>query len=479
MEELIDSIKKDFRSYISPNDPKFKKLSKLRGDLFNLSQTKELFDEGNKKSKDTKRKIEELSNEITKLETEIGEIKNNKIYENAFEWRFEFPEVLNGDGDYIGFDMVIGNPPYGVKEKGKRYLDFVEMYYPIARKAPDSYFLFMIRGNEILKKNCEISFIVPNTFCDIEQGDEFRNWFLTSNNLIKLYDSSWVFQDAVVDTVIYFQLKEKKNNETIVVVSNDFIEKEISIANVKNNRGYKIDYRAKQEHKNLLSKIELGSVPLVNLSIIKAGVKLYEKGKGNPKQTDEIVNKKNYTKVGEQPNGWRRLIRGGDISKYSLKHISEYVNYGEWLAAPRDISLFTGERILIRRTDDIIKATFVNDDSICVNSCHVLISRNKENIKFLLAILNSKLLQWVFEIKNPQMVDKAFAEIKVVYVESLPIKFPSSFIEIQSLVEEILKLKEADSTTDTTFLENKIDDLVYKMYDLTEDEIKIIEQNNE
>lgn len=112
MEELIDSIKKDFKSHISPNDIKYKKLSKLRGDLFNLSQTQELFDEGNKKNKDTKKKIEQLSKEITNLENEIEEIKSNKIYETAFEWRFEFPEVLNGDGDYIGFDVLIGNPPY-------------------------------------------------------------------------------------------------------------------------------------------------------------------------------------------------------------------------------------------------------------------------------------------------------------------------------------------------------------------------------
>ncbi len=107
LEELINSIKKDFRSYISPNDPKYKKLSKLRGDLFNLSQTKDLFDDGNKRNKDTKKKIEKLSNEITKLENEIEEIKNNRIYENAFEWRFEFPEALNNGGDFVGFDVIL------------------------------------------------------------------------------------------------------------------------------------------------------------------------------------------------------------------------------------------------------------------------------------------------------------------------------------------------------------------------------------
>jgi adenine-specific DNA-methyltransferase len=473
MESLINKIKNDFQTEIGRESKQYKDLAKLELKYFKLYEGK-LFD--HKISKQEAKARTDMSALIEKGKIEIEEIKGNKIYENAFEWRFEFPEVLNDAGDFIGFDVVIGNPPYGVKEKGKKYLDFVELYYPIARKVPDSYFLFMIRGNEILSKNCEISFIVPNTFCDIEQGDEFRNWFLTSNNLIKLYDSSWVFQDAIVDTVIYFQTKEKKNNETLSIVSNDFSEKEISISNIKNNRGHKIDYRAKQEHKNLLSKIELGSVPLVDLSIIKAGVKLYEKGKGNPKQTDEIINKKDYTKIGEKPNGWRRLIRGGDISRYGLKQINEYVNYGEWLAAPRDNSLFTGERVVIRRTDDIIRATFVNDDSICVNSCHVLVSKNEENIKLLLAILNSKLLQWVFEIKNPQMVGKAFAEIKVVYVESLPIKFPINTKEIQSHVEEILKLKAVNSMTDITSLENEIDKLVYQSYGLTEDEINIIER---
>jgi adenine-specific DNA-methyltransferase len=122
MERLIADIKSNFRSEISANDPKVKKLYVLTGELVKLSTQQSLFEMSPKEKADwNKKKIAQLTTETQKLEAEIEEIKSNKIFENAFEWRFEFPEVLNDDGDFVGFDVVIGNPPYGVKpnEMGK------------------------------------------------------------------------------------------------------------------------------------------------------------------------------------------------------------------------------------------------------------------------------------------------------------------------------------------------------------------------
>ncbi|QQS65523.1 MAG: class I SAM-dependent DNA methyltransferase [Chlorobiota bacterium] len=113
MEKLITDIKSDFRSEISLNDPKVKKLQKLTGDLFQLINQVQIFEMSKKEKADWNKKVSQLTEETQKLETEIEEIKANKIFENAFEWRFEFPEVLNDEGDFVGFDVVIGNPPYG------------------------------------------------------------------------------------------------------------------------------------------------------------------------------------------------------------------------------------------------------------------------------------------------------------------------------------------------------------------------------
>jgi very-short-patch-repair endonuclease len=112
MERLIAGIKSDFRSEISLNDPRVKKLRKLSGELFQMTSQPQLFEMSKKEKADWNKKVQQLTNDTRKIETEIEEIKANRIYENAFEWRFEFPEVLNDDGDFVGFDVVIGNPPY-------------------------------------------------------------------------------------------------------------------------------------------------------------------------------------------------------------------------------------------------------------------------------------------------------------------------------------------------------------------------------
>src|SRR5690606_1857087 len=124
MERLIADIKSDFRSEISRNDKKAKDLRRFSGELAQMTTQHQLFEMSKKEKSGWNKKVEKLTNDIRKLETEIEEIRSNKIFENAFEWRFEFPEVLNTEGEFVGFDVVIGNPPYGVKlsDSEKQYV---------------------------------------------------------------------------------------------------------------------------------------------------------------------------------------------------------------------------------------------------------------------------------------------------------------------------------------------------------------------
>jgi tRNA1(Val) A37 N6-methylase TrmN6 len=115
-----------------------------------MTKQTQLFEMGKKEKADWNKKVSQLTEETKKLETEIEEIKANKIYENAFEWRFEFPEVLNDDGDFIGFDVVIGNPPYvGITEISQQYKIYYETIFKTAKGRFDLYTLFIERAMQI------------------------------------------------------------------------------------------------------------------------------------------------------------------------------------------------------------------------------------------------------------------------------------------------------------------------------------------
>ena len=185
-----------------------------------------------------------------------------------------------------------------------------------------------------------------------------------------------------------------------------------------------------------------------------------------------------YTTNGSPPVGWRPLYRGTDIDRYMLALPSEYVNYGPWLAAPRSADLFTSPKIIMRRTDDRLFSTIEYDSAICVNSCHVIKlleeCANEYDYKYILGILNSKLSQFIFEKNNPQMVGKTFSEIKVVYVERLPI-ISVSHQQQAPIIERVQKILADPDSSEVPCLEAEIDRLVYALYGLTDEEIKLVE----
>src|SRR5690606_14191678 len=223
MERLIADIKSDFRSEISLNDPKVKKLRKLSGELFQMTQQQQLFEMSKKEKATWNKRVAKLTEDTKKLEAEIEEIKANKIFENAFEWRFEFPEVLNDDGDLVGFDAILGNPPYiavsGIHQKER---DYIFSKFPDASSRIDLFGIFTQFGTQILKVNGLLTFIIPMQLLKNTAFSNIRKNLLSNTSIHKInYVGSSIFEDANNDTIVI----EYEN----LVPTNDF-EIEIKIS---------------------------------------------------------------------------------------------------------------------------------------------------------------------------------------------------------------------------------------------------------
>jgi hypothetical protein len=423
---------------------------------------------------------------------QIGIFDEEEMYRvNVFDWETEFSDIMKAGG----FDALIGNPPYGVPFNKKESI-YLSNRYPYTRKFPDSYCYFSIKCLQLIRKNGFLSLIVPNTFCDLESCNEFRLWLLKNYSMIEIWQSGWAFKSAIVDTLVFVIGNSKPDSEAVLKISVHERAYKRTLSTFLSNDLNKIDYRNSEEDRRLLNKALNRKVLLGDIVIAKAGVKLYEKGKGDPPQTDKTLKERPYTVKGNRPPGWQKLYRGKNIERYKISEVDEFVNYGPCLAAPRNSKLFEKIKILMRRTDDRILACIDSDSAIAVNSCHVISLKTETNLSllYILGLINSRLMQKIFALQNPQMVNKVFAEIKVIYVEKFPIR-PIDFSDptdtarhdrMVELVQQMLdlnkQLAEAREPQTKTVLQRQIettdrqiDRLVYELYELTEEEIRIIE----
>lgn len=424
------------------------------------------------------------------LQKELFNVAEEEQYKiNAFDWHKEFPEAF----EINGFDAVIGNPPYG-GELPKNLQSYIQAKYKLSGNYLDTYFLFMEHFPNLVRANGHFSLIVPNTFCDLESASAFRTWLLTNFTLESIWETGFAFESAVVDTLVFriSNIKPPKNAKVEISINAKRYSR--SVQEFIHNELCKIDYRiTSAEHKFLL-RLRNSFPPLGEIATLNAGVKLYEKGKGSPPQTEKTMVERPYTSKSKKGKDWLPLYRGGDINRYKLTDVSEYVNYGPWLAAPRSAELFKSPKILMRRTDDKLRSALELENAICVNSCHVIRLKAGCNVsyEFVLGLLNSRLIQRIFEFQNPQMVGKVFSEIKVIYVERLPINTTVAgeiAARLTSLVGKIIQLtKEMQRQSAPDLLTKKqrqievteaeIDGLVYELYGLTEAEVKIVAGGN-
>lgn len=483
LERLITTIKSDFRSEISNNDPKLKKHKKLSAELFLLTNQGQLFDMSKKEKTEWNKKLKQLTDQTTKLEKEIEEIKSNKIFENAFEWRFEFPEVLNDEGDFVGFDVVIGNPPYGVKLDNAT-INILKSNYPTGNSGilQDSYISFIVLGLCLGTSDSILSYIIPNTWRLINIASDFRKDSMSKFGLYKIDTYlNPVFDEAVVDCDIVFY--DKKNNKKITLNINDADKQlksnQISVATLLSQNI--INSHLTENHYNLVQKLQKETKQLKNIMSIKNGVKPYEVGKGNPKQTKVTLSEKPFTKSIKVDDTFVPLIGGSFFHRYTLKWNEDYyISYGPWLAAPRDAEIFErDEKIIVRQTSDRLIATIIQKGFIMRDNTHILLSENPNyKLKFILALLNSKLLDFFYWTINPEK-GEALAQVKAMHLDQLPIKMADSKTQeiIENMVDQILTMKSQDNSADTIALESQIDHLIYQLYELTEEEIAIIEHS--
>jgi adenine-specific DNA-methyltransferase len=471
MEKLILSIKQTFSSSIRMNDPIKKRLDKLASELYHRFTGTFLFEPEmpygkNQKSQEKKLKEEQekLEKEVAVLNAKMQETRNNVIYQNSFEWRFEFPEVLDDDGNFVGFDVVIGNPPYGryldLDENIKKHLKERNFYGPTGDVAE---FFIKFVSSTLLKPAFNFSFIVPKGLSYVNSWDQTRDLFLNRIFIKQAIDTSRSFDEAAYEMMIFIS----SNNKPSLIKAGKLKEDSISTQNIP-------------------------------VELYKNGVFFFDIPDNSLSIVDKIINNSHF--VTEQFECWYgkggmtpkvnllgqgiKVLTGKEVQKYYIKKINEKWFIDENLLSEVDINRTKRNKVVVQ---DIvahittpkphIKLTATTDDEgeFCLNTIMCFASKGELSNEFLVGVINSKLISFYFYyfIFNQAIRTMHFMPG---YSDKLPL--PNTILfhnQITELVTSIIKEKKINPMADTTELEDRIDQLVYQLYDLTEEEIAIVQ----
>ncbi|MEI6090824.1 MAG: TaqI-like C-terminal specificity domain-containing protein [bacterium] len=493
LEKVIEIIKNDFETEIWHHDWRLGRKKKLEIQISEKTSVP-LFEMSKTEKASWDKEIKKLTDELNKIDTALAEIKNNIIYENALEWRFEFPEVLDDDGNFVGFDVVIGNPPYGVSIKG------LERKYLVDNlsKVPDFeiYYWFIDKANTILKSAGQFSYIIPNTilfnvFAQSYRLSLFDNWIF--EEVLDCTEFN-IFSEATVRNILLF-LKKGHNSKSLVyrntnnikdfhlLITNkkEAIDKEII---EKNNINWGLLFKLDHSVSEIISKIKNG-ITLNNYFDTSQGYIPYRTSDlieiYGEKQGEKITKERLWHSSVKLNEEYKQEIFGRNISKYGYTKSNSYVWYGKHLACYVEPKYFNSKRILVREiTNPTIIACLLSEDF--VNDPQLISIIEKQNkplsLEILWSILNSKLATFYHFNSSPKATKGAFPKILVYDINNFPLpKVIDNQIKetLTDLVNQILTHKQSDPNANTGDLERQIDRLVYELYGLSEEEIKIVE----
>ncbi len=415
----------------------------------------------------------------------------------AFVWEDEFAEIMKKDG----FDVVIGNPPYvsaiSIQQKDKEYY---KKNFISAKGRLDTYGLFTEKALKLCKNGGLLSFIIPNKFLTNIHFEELRRYILENAKIVRIARiQDFVFESAAVNNVIIILERQKiissKNIANIQRLTNFSTEDitQIDQSNYAKKEGYVFFLEYSKKSESISEKINDNSVKLEEISDVRDGIVA-----GRCKDLLFLEKK--------ERESCKKILFGDDMGRYILNWKGRYVDYrpefmkkqeeirvkgkrlGIWLRTPE---IFETKKIITRKTADKIIAAYDENGFYFEQTVHGTIIKNKEfEIKYILGLLNSRLYEYYYK-KNISQTETIFPQVRIEFLKKLPIKMVSISEQqpIIKLVDKMLSLnKRLNEIGDKQTAERKkiekeikktdkeIDDLVYELYGITDEERKVIEE---
>lgn len=407
------------------------------------------------------------------------EIPNDQF----FLWHTYFADVF----EKSGFDIVIGNPPYGVSIKD----DYRKAVVASLGNVPDYeiYYYFIVLAAPLLKEKGIMSYIIPNTFLFNTFAKHFREMLVEKWNVLEILDCTKfpIFESAVVRNAINLFQKDSEGSKQVgyrntanVTSFSDLLEREREFMTVESlltmNQNWGLAYFLPTSIRNVVNLIS--SSPLAVKDVfpeISQGLIAYDKYKG---QSEEIIKSRAYHSF-VYKDGLKKWLWGEDVTRYNLTwNGKEYIDYCNGIANPRNPSFFVGKRMLVREITNpsifaaLIEIEAYNDPSI------IIVKESRDYpIEILVGIMNSKLATFFHFNHSPKATKGAFPKILVQDIKEFPLPKVNSDERkiLMRLVDDVTTIKKGKSIADTSALENQIDFLVYHLYGLTYDEVLIVD----
>lgn len=487
---------------------------------------------------------------IRALRKKLDDALSGREYQNAFEWRFEFPEVLDDEGDFLGFDCIIGNPPYIRQEQIKDLKPLLEKQYQnFYNSTADIYTYFFALSYYLLKDKGFSAFITSNKYARAKYGAKLREWLLKKTTIVSYMELNAlkVFESAAVDTSIMSFIKQTPSKESDFKYyeptpnDKDDLKSTPHLSMKQNALSTESFIFANATLLDLRDKIESVGTPLKDWDIqINYGIKTgaNEAFIITTEKREEILN---ACKTQEERKRTEALIkpilRGKDIKRYSYEWAGEWIIFIPWHFPNTDSQksmeeneqdfsihypniyahlLLHKDELLKRNKDEtgkryewyclqrwaasyyqdfekekivygeiVQEPRFYLDNGECglgyfyAEATSFILTG--EHLRYLLGMLHSKLITFAFKtFYAGGGLGESGYRYKKAFIERLPIpQITKSNQPIADKItdgaKQILALKEKDPKANTQKLEKEIDALVYQLYNLTDEEIKIIE----
>ena len=342
LETFITEIKSKLKTEINRRDARLVRLNKRRSELANL-QAPQLFEPTKKEKKASDKRIADLKKEIATLENIFEEIRSNKIYLGAFEWRIEFPEVLDAEGNFLGFDCIIGNPPYIQLQSMGKSADVLEcMGYITYARTGDIYCLFYELGMNLLTPNGFLCYITSNKWMRAGYGEALRGYFASKTNPIMLVDFAGIkiFDAITVEANILLSQKAANifNTQACLVQDanglnnlSDFVQQQGVKCNFADSIPWVILSPIEQSIKQ---KIESVGIPLKDWNIqINYGIKTGFNDAfiiSTEKRDEILANCQTEDERQKTAELIRPILRGRDIKRYGYDWAGQWLIYIPW-----------------------------------------------------------------------------------------------------------------------------------------------------